>query len=85
MSNWLWTLQPSLKEHGLGTQPSKRGTLSLNSKLLYSLAKEIKNNLEEIARLEVLGGKPISQAREDVEASIEVFEYYAERALNINR
>jgi hypothetical protein len=49
--------------------------LLLNRKL-FDLRKEIKANLLEISYLEALGGKPIKQAKEDIEASIEVFDYY---------
>jgi len=47
-------------------------------RILYKIAEELRKDAEEIALLETLDtGKPLSQARNDVEASALYFEYYA--------
>ncbi|WP_438318205.1 aldehyde dehydrogenase family protein [Sporosarcina sp. FA9] len=47
-------------------------------RILYKISEELLKEKEEIARLETLDtGKPISQARKDVEAAALYFEYYA--------
>jgi aldehyde dehydrogenase (NAD+) len=45
---------------------------------MFALARIIRENAEDIARLETLDtGKPLSQARSDVETAARYFEYYA--------
>ncbi|MFC7391707.1 aldehyde dehydrogenase family protein [Scopulibacillus cellulosilyticus] len=53
-------------------KPYERGVL------LYNVAQAIRNEKEAIAEMETLDcGKPISQAKADVEAAARYFEYYA--------
>ncbi|SFJ48476.1 aldehyde dehydrogenase (NAD+) [Halobacillus dabanensis] len=52
--------------------PEERG------RILYEMASKLRHSAEEIAQLETMDtGKPISQARNDVEAAARYFEYYA--------
>lgn len=52
--------------------PEERG------RILYDMASKLRESAEEIAQLETMDtGKPISQARNDVEAAARYFEYYA--------
>jgi aldehyde dehydrogenase (NAD+) len=54
------------------TAPLERG------RTLFALAAALRKNAEDIAHLETLDtGKPLSQARSDVETSARYFEYYA--------
>jgi len=47
-------------------------------RILYKIAEELRKDAEEIALMETMDtGKPLSQARNDVEASALYFEYYA--------
>jgi aldehyde dehydrogenase (NAD+) len=53
-------------------KPSKRGNA------LYEVARKIRERAEELALIETLDtGKPLTQARSDVESSARYFEYYA--------
>ncbi len=53
-------------------KPYERG------KLIYNMAEKIRENKDELARLETLDvGKPLTQAHADVEAAARYFEYYA--------
>ena len=51
--------------------------------VLCRISKKIELNFEELAFLESQSGKPISQAREDIQASLEVFQYFAKLAASI--
>jgi betaine-aldehyde dehydrogenase len=52
--------------------PGKRATI------LFDVARKLRENLEEIAQLEMLQiGKPISDARDEIGLGARVFEYYA--------
>jgi acyl-CoA reductase-like NAD-dependent aldehyde dehydrogenase len=52
--------------------------------ILMRLADRIESNLEELALLETHGGKPITQAKEDILASIDVFRYFGSLSLKWN-
>ncbi|MEK7707529.1 MAG: aldehyde dehydrogenase family protein [Verrucomicrobiota bacterium] len=48
------------------------------TEILFNVARKLRDNLEEIAQLEMLQiGKPISDARDEVGLGARVFEYYA--------
>ena len=49
------------------------------SSMLLKLSKMCLSNEDELSRLETFGGKPIGQAREDVRAVAQVFEYFGEQ------
>jgi acyl-CoA reductase-like NAD-dependent aldehyde dehydrogenase len=46
--------------------------------MMLLLADKMTCNLQELAELESRGGKPITQAKEDIIASIDVFRYFAQ-------
>jgi aldehyde dehydrogenase (NAD+) len=51
---------------------------SLRGNALYEVARKMREKFEELALIETLDtGKPLSQARSDVESSARYFEYYA--------
>ncbi|SEA79524.1 aldehyde dehydrogenase (NAD+) [Thalassobacillus cyri] len=52
--------------------------VEVRGRILYDIAAKLRRDAEEIAQMETLDtGKPISQGRNDVEASARYFEYYA--------
>lgn len=59
--------------------PAWRGTAPLQrGRILFAIAAIIRANADDIARLETVDtGKPLKQARSDVETSARYFEYYA--------
>jgi aldehyde dehydrogenase (NAD+) len=59
--------------------PAERG------RILYRLAGRLRERAEDFARLETLdNGKPLTQARSDVEGSVRYFEFFAGAADKIN-
>jgi betaine-aldehyde dehydrogenase len=62
---------------------NKRTTVikEIMRELLMTLADRIELNLDELASLETHGGKPITQAKEDILASIDVFRYFGSLSL----
>jgi acyl-CoA reductase-like NAD-dependent aldehyde dehydrogenase len=60
------------------------GTNNLTRNILSLLSERIYKNIDEIAFLETQGGKPITQAKEDILASIDVFKYYADEATTLS-
>ena len=59
---------------------AKEGFISWNSfsrNVLLEMAQRIDAHREELARLECLMGKPIRQARGDMDASVECLKYFA--------
>lgn len=55
-----------------GLAPGKR------AEILFNIARKLRENLEELAQLEMLQiGKPISDARDEIGLGARVFEYYA--------
>jgi aldehyde dehydrogenase (NAD+) len=59
--------------------PAERG------RILYRLANKLRERAEEFARIETLdNGKPLTQARSDVEGSARYFEFFAGAADKIN-